>query len=62
LDSESKQESVSLAPEEIAFFAECEKIAQDVQLQAKGALCLIIRQRGLDGNWSVNGGALVRAT
>lgn len=63
-------ESVALSPIEAALFTELRKAAKeieqagrDIEQRAQGALALIIRQRGRDGNWSLtNGGdALVRA-
>jgi hypothetical protein len=60
MDSEQKTESVSLSEAESALFAEYRQASNDIERMALGALCLIIRQRGLAGNWRVEGNTLVR--
>lgn len=48
----------------IAVIAECRAAAQSIEAQARGALILFMRQRGLTGEWRIaaNGRELERAT
>jgi hypothetical protein len=49
----STQDTVPLTPADVSFIAE-------LQMQIQTALRLIIRQRGLVGNWALDGDKLVR--
>lgn len=54
------QDTVQLTPVEAAYFAEARARAETIQQQAQGALLMILRQRGLDGNWALDGDRIVR--
>jgi hypothetical protein len=51
--SENSTQDVQLTPAEASFFTE-------LQQRAEGALLLVIRQRGLVGNWALDGDKLVK--
>jgi hypothetical protein len=58
--SENSTQDVQLTPAEAAFFAEAQRAAAEIQQRAQGALLLILRQRGLDGDWKLDGDKLVK--
>jgi hypothetical protein len=58
--SENSTQDVQLTPAEASFFTEAQRAATEIQQRAEGALLLIIRQRGLVGNWALDGDKLVK--
>jgi hypothetical protein len=62
LNSEEKQETVSLTPDEVSTLAEYQRAIGDIQQQMQGAYRLISRQHKLTGQWNLSpdGLALVK--
>jgi hypothetical protein len=61
----TKAEEIAESPltaDELAMIGEFDQAVREIQLQARGAMRLMIRQRGLVGNWRLENGKLVKAT
>jgi hypothetical protein len=53
-------DTYEMTAQEAAVFADYERAARDIQQQAQGALCMVLRSHGLDGQWSREGNTLTR--
>jgi hypothetical protein len=53
-------ESVQLSKQEQSILAEYQQALRDIQQQIQGALRLIVKQRGLEGQWNLDGDRLVK--